>query len=207
MTWKEKIMKTTVTLLSLVLATTAFSDTSKSETKTESAVAQTAVAIDQSKVADAEARLAKLKKYFGSNAGSVEVVFRSLNGHDATNTPGQREAVEGDFKSISDPENGVSGVKCIQDSKFVATNNPRQLDATTANWKDSHGNLVLPTFVGALKANKEKGLAHVTYTETVANEAGGTTQLTRTAVIASSSWLLGAKNTSGKKFLCYITVE
>lgn len=201
----KKILLTTLALTGVVFAGTPHEN--RASVQNPDNVVHTTPDV-QGKIKEAEARLVKLQELFRTHAGSKEVVFKSLNNLDSTNSQGQREEEQA-AKAISDDDNGVSAVKCIVDSKWAVTSNPKQLDVSTANWKDATGDLVLPKFVSALQSNKAGGLAHVTYTENVASEAKGTapTQLTRTAVIASSAWLLGAKNTSGQKFVCYITVE
>lgn len=163
----------------------------------------------QKKIVEAQSRLAHLKKYFSSKGGSVETVFRSLTNQDSTNTSGQRQE-EVSFKTdVSDADQGISAVKCIADNKFVVTSNPQQLNQSATNWHTSTGQSILQIFIDALKGKKDEGIATVTFSEKVSSDVAGVEPSLRqyTAVVASSKWLLGSKNTSNKKFLCYIVVE
>jgi hypothetical protein len=170
-------------------------------TVTSTAVATTTpIAASQDKILEAEGRLASLQDHFKKNAGSFEIIFQKLRDQSTYSTQGQR-LEEQDFKDVSDANNGISSVICIMDGKFVAHGDPRLLDTSASNWKDTHGNLLLPMFIAALR-NSANGTAVVGWVTREAGIAGQPSiEKHYTAVLASSSWLLGSKNTSGRKFI------
>jgi len=155
-----------------------------------------------SRIEEAESRMVRLKPMFASRGTAA--TFLTLNGKDSTNSAGARLQDE-DFKVfVSDPNNGISGVKCIEDSKFQVTGTGAGRGEDAMGWKDAYGNSILPLMIQALHG-KDSG--RVKFKRAVESPMGGDPIIADvTAVVVSSKYLLGKKNT-GKPFLCYIEIE
>ena len=155
-----------------------------------------------SSVLEAERRLAQLANLMKTRGTAA--TFNSLNGKDSTNNSGQRLQDE-DFKVlISDPDGRISGVRCIEGSRFVVNGTGAGIGGDANQWRDITGKPVLMSMIQALRGMPT---ARVNYTLAMASPVGGAPiSKDMTAVVASSEFLLGQKNT-GKPFLCWIDVE
>lgn len=154
----------------------------------------------QAKIPETEASLIHLQKEITKAGGLTPELINVLNEVNSLNTEGQRG-------NDSDRKAAIGDVTCIQDSKIVISPDPRLLGTSTANWKDAQGALMLPKIVAALGTSQ--GFSRITYTQNVGSLEANSPSHTQTCTIiaAKSEKLLGGKNSTGRKFLCYKVVK
>lgn len=150
--------------------------------------------VDGNKIVDAEKQLASMKELFKHEGKSIKNVFDRLNEHTSINT-------EGRDPDVQDIKNTANNVRCIMNSKWVTTGTGKGVGTSAAG-------PVLDLMVAELRKSPEKGVARVTYTQSIASPIGGAPISQQvTAVVASSNYLMGQKNNSGQKFLCFVEVN
>lgn len=147
----------------------------------------------------AETQLENLRKYFKTEKSIVKV-FDTLNGHDSTNSAGQRLNDE-------DAKISIQGVKCICDGKWAVTGTGKD-NGAVVTWVDALGKSVLDQMLDALRQSGDKGVARLTVTTSIKSPIGGDPiKSSDTYVLASSKYLMKGKNSSGEKFFCFVKVS
>ena len=157
------------------------------------------------RIVEAEKRLADLSKIFTPSEGFVNIVNR-LNEHDPENNTGQA-LNEIDMSRFTRDGDGLSNVYVVADGKWEVTGTGKKHGDDAMTWTDANGKSILTHMINALRASKS-GSARVSYPVLIKSPTRGKNiPEQETAVVVSSTFLMGEKNNTGKKFLAFIKVR